>query len=104
MPKLPEFSQMTRREIEDYLVERAMIEPEFRKELLHAPEPLLRKLGLPVGEEVAIRVLEEEPKSFYLILPRVLTDLEELDDESLDQISGGSGQQSEMQRFFRGYL
>lgn len=96
----PDFSGMTRREIEDYLVERAMVDPAFRSRLLEAPEAVLRELGLPVGDEVKIRVFEEEPKSFYIVLPRVLRELEELDDRDLDNIAGG---QSEAALFFRGY-
>jgi len=96
----PDFSQMTRREIEDYLVERAMVEPAFRSRLLQEPETLLRELGLPVGADVKIRVFEEEPKSFCIVLPRVLRELEELDDADLDGISGG---RSEADLFFRGY-
>lgn len=97
---LPDFTEMTRREIEDYLVERAMVESEFRKALLEKPEQLLRELGLPVGDDVVIRVFEEERKSFYLVLPRMLRELEDLDDTELDEISGG---QSGTYRFFKGY-
>lgn len=96
----PDFSQMTRREIEDYLIERAMVEPGFRSRLLEEPEALLRELGLPVAEDVKIRVFVEEPKSFCIVLPRVLRELEELDDADLDGISGG---RSEPDLFFQGY-
>jgi len=94
---------MTRREIEDYLIERAMIEPEFRDELLRCPDQLLRRIGLPVGKDVTICVLEEEPKSFYLILPRVLPEPGEVGDETSDPVEGGSGRNLEMFRFFQGY-
>ena len=86
----PDFNLMTRREIEDYLIERAMVEPEFRRRLLGEPEKLLRDIGLPVGPDVKIRVFEEEPKSFYIVLPRVLRQVEELEDEDLSQVSGGT--------------
>jgi len=94
---------MTRREVEDYLVERAMVEPSFRRRLLEDPTALLREIGLPIGPEVKIRVLEEESKAFYIVLPRVLRDLEELDDEELDGVSGGAGYHAEAYRFFQGY-
>jgi len=100
---LPDFTEMTRREIEDYLIERAMVDPEFRKELLTEPDRLLRELGLPVGDDVKIRVLEEEPRSFYLVLPRVLQDIEEASDADLDEVAGGTGSSNDMFRFFRGY-
>lgn len=91
---------MTRREIEDYLIERAMIEPGFRRQLLTQPAVLLRDLGLPVGEDVTIKVFEEEPKSFCIVLPRILRDLEEMEDGELDEVSGGL---SGSVRFFKGY-
>jgi hypothetical protein len=99
----PDFKEMTRREIEDYLVERAMIEPEFRHRLLTEPVPLLRELGLPVGDDVQIRVFEEEPKTFFLVLPRVLREAEDLSDTEVDDVSGGLGSPTEMFRFFGGY-
>ena len=99
----PDFKEMTRREIEDYLVERAMIEPEFRQRLLTEPVPLLRELGLPVGEDVQIRVFEEEPKTFFLVLPRVLREAEDLSDAEVDDVAGGLGSPTEMFRFFGGY-
>ncbi len=100
MSEVPDFSEMTRREVEDYLVERAMVEPEFRRRLLSEPAELLRELGLPIGETVRIRVLEEEKKSFFIVLPRVLRDLEELDESDLGSVSGGG---SGAERFFQGY-
>lgn len=100
---LPDFTEMTRREIEDYLVERAMVDAEFRHRLLSESDVLLRELGLPVGDNVKICVIEEEPQSFYLVLPRVLRDIEEIDDAELDQIAGGVSSQAGMFRFFKGY-
>lgn len=58
---LPDFAKMTHREIEDYLIERAMVESRCREERLRDADQLLRELGVPVGDDVKIRVLEEEP-------------------------------------------
>lgn len=100
---LPDFAAMTRREIEDYLVERAMVHPQFREQLLARPAQTLRELGLPVGKDVHIRIIEEEPKSFCLVLPRLLNDPEEADNTDLDHTVGGAAESPEMFRFFRGY-
>lgn len=100
---LPNFTDMTRREIEDYLIERAIVEPEFRRDLLSDPDRLLRDLGLPVGDDVTIRVLEEEPKSFYLVLPRMIQEQGEMDDTDLGQVAGGRASRSGTVRFFKGY-
>lgn len=99
----PDFHDMTRREIEDYLVERALVEPSFRKRLLAEPETFLRELGLPVGEGVKVRVFDEEPGTFYLVLPRAVPEAEDLDDETMDQISGGLDASAGAVRFFKGY-
>jgi len=105
--ELPDFAGMTRRDIEDYLIERAMVESRFREELLRNADGLLRQLGVPVGNGVKIRVIEEEPKSFYLVLPRVLHDPEEnsgtLASSEVDFDSAASGHGTGMFRFFRGY-
>lgn len=98
--KTPDLSQMTRREIEDYCVERALVDSTFRERLLSAPEALLRELGIPVGPDVKVRVLEEEPKSFYLVLPRVLRDAEELSEADLDGVAGGVAVSTDMNTFF----
>lgn len=101
---LPDFAQMTRREIEDYLIERSIVSRDFRSRLLKEPHVLLRELGLPVADDVRIHVMEEEPKSFYLVLPRILRELEEIDDAELDGVSGGVSQRSEAFQFFSGYI
>jgi len=106
--ELPDFAGMTRRDIEDYLIERAMVESPFREELLRNANGLLRKLGMPVGDGMKIRIIEEEPKSFYLVLPRVLSEeisetpeASETSASDFDPIASGQG--TGMFRFFRGY-
>lgn len=100
---LPDFGEMTRREIEDYLIERAMVDAQFRKELLGDAASLLRRIGLPVGPEVKIRVLEEEPSAFYIVLPQILREMDSIDDSDLENVSGGHAHVSHSHRFFRGY-
>lgn len=100
MNQEPDFSQMTRREIEDYLVERAMVEPDFRRRLIGDAAAVLREIGIPIGPDVKIRVLEEEEKSFFIVIPRVLRELQELDESDLGEVSGGT---SGSDLFFKGY-
>lgn len=95
---------MSRREIEDYLIERSLTEPQFRDALLGNPNDVLRQLGLPVGDNVEIRILEESSGSFYLVLPRTLRDRQELDDADIDSISGGTASNGPVSDFFKGYL
>jgi len=96
----PDFHHMTRREIEDYLIEMSLADPSFRVRLIEEPRETLLALGLPVGD-VQIKVLVEEPGSFCIVLPRVLRETEEVSPEELEQITGGN---SSSASFFLGYL
>lgn len=97
----PDFHQMTRREIEDYLIEKSLVEPGFRTRLIENPRETLSEIGLPIGPKVKINVMVEEPGSFCIVLPRVLDDSRELAVEELESVSGGNG--SPVDKFF-GYL
>jgi hypothetical protein len=100
--KQPDFRQMTRREIEDYLIERSLVEPEFRARLIEDAREMLSALGLPVGADVKIQVLVEEPGSFCIVLPRVLLESHELPPEALGDISGGAS--FPLAELFSGYI
>ncbi len=97
----PDFQQMTRREIEDYVIEKSLVDADFRRRLVASPGDTLAALGLPIGH-VDIKVLVEEPGSFCIVLPRVLRDSQELAPEELDQVSGGSVFPPD--DLFRGYV
>ena len=98
----PDFQQMNRREIEDFLIEKSLIDPGFRARLIANPRGTLSALGLPIGAGVKIHVFVEEPGDFSIVLPRVLRDSEELAIEDLESISGGVTPPYE--EFFRGYV
>ena len=100
--KQPDFRQMTRREVEDYLIERSLVDPEFRARLIEDPRKTLSALGLPVGADVEIQVLVEKPGSFCVVLPRVLRETHELPAEALGDISGGSS--FPLADLFKGYI
>jgi hypothetical protein len=99
--KQPDFQQMTRREIEDYLIERSLVDPEFRVCLLENSRETLSGLGLPVGD-VKIQVFVEEPGSFCIVLPRVLRESHELPAEALSDIAGGGS--FPLADLFNGYI
>lgn len=100
--KQPDFRQMTRRDIEDYLIERSLVDSEFRARLIESPRETISGLGLPVGPDVKIQVLVEEPGSFCIVLPRVLQESPELPAEALGDISGGGN--FPLADLFKGYL
>ena len=93
---------MTRREIEDYLIERSLVDSEFRDRLIQSPHKALEELGLPLGEGVEVNVYVEEPGSFSIVLPRVLKESGELTSEELSGVAGGATAQ--LEQFFRGYV
>lgn len=99
---LPDFQQMNRREIEDFLIEKSLVDPEFRNKLISNPRETLSGLGLPIGKDVKINVFIEEPGSFSIVLPRVLQDSGELAPEELETISAGGN--TTYQEFFGGYV
>jgi hypothetical protein len=99
---LPDFQHMNRREIEDFLIEKSLIDADFRARLIADPRAALGALGLPIGPEVKIHVFVEEPGDFSIVLPRVLRDSEELAPEELETIAGGS--QPDFKGFFGGYM
>ncbi|MDX2081907.1 MAG: NHLP leader peptide family RiPP precursor [Terrimicrobiaceae bacterium] len=101
----PNLHAMSRREIEDYLVERCLLEDSFRVRLLSNPKETLRGLGLDVSDTIDVRVLEESPKCFYIVLPRVLNESPALDDQEMDSLSGGTSTPAgTVSDFFAGYV
>ena len=98
----PNFQEMTRREIEDYMIERSLVDPDFRARLIENPRETVSGLGLPVGADVKIQVLVEEPGSFCIVLPRVLRESHELPAEALSNIAGGGS--FPLADLFRGYI
>ncbi len=93
---------MTRREIEDYLIERSLVDASFRERLIREPRAALTELGLPLGEDVVVNVHVEEPGSFSIVLPRVLREGGELSPEELSGVAGGVT--APVEQFFRGYV
>ena len=98
----PNFQEMNRREIEDYMIERTLVDPDFRARLIENPREPVSGLGLPVGADVKIQVLVEEPGSFCIVLPRVLRESHELPAEALSDIAGGGG--FPLADLFKGYI
>ena len=76
--------------IQEQVIARAMKDPAFRQALLSNPRVVLaREYHVHLAEEVSIRVLEEPPNTFTLVLPAVEETLLELTDADLDAVSGG---------------
>ena len=76
--------------VQEQVIARAMKDPAFRQALLSNPRDILaREYHVYLAEEISIRVLEEPPNTFTLVLPAVEEALLELSDADLDAVSGG---------------
>ena len=82
-----------RSEVERRLVQRSIEDEDFRQKLLDDPKGALeQELETQLPEDVEVRVVEESPKTIYLVLPGTSLPLEEggeLSDQALDAVAGG---------------
>lgn len=79
--------------LEKRIIEKAMKDNDFRKQLIENPSRVLKnETGLIVPDSLTVKVLEETSEVFYLVLPArkdLVPDSELLDDE-LSGIAGGA--------------
>ena len=82
-----------RSEVERRLVQRSIEDEDFRQKLIDDPKGALeQELDTQLPEDVEVRVVEESPKTIYLVLPGTSLPLEEegeLSDQALDAVAGG---------------
>ena len=80
-----------REDVEQRLVERAVRDPQFRQQLLNDPRGAVEgELGTSLPAGVNVRVVEESPNDYYLILPPSGGAPGQLSDEQLGAVAGGS--------------
>ncbi|MBR0283662.1 MAG: NHLP leader peptide family RiPP precursor [Selenomonadaceae bacterium] len=72
------------------VVKKAVLDEEFRKELLADPNAAISKVaGIPVPADFRIRIVEQDPAyQATFLLPPMLS--EDVSDEALDAVAGGS--------------
>jgi len=83
-----------RQQLEQALIEKAMNDEAFRKALIADPKGTIEKgTGMKLPEAFHFRVLEENPQSFYLVLPAKIQPgtEDELSEAELEMVSGGWG-------------
>ncbi len=83
---MSENEKMTRKEIEEQIIAKAMADKDFKKALVDDPKATFGQLGLQIPEEVEVKVVEESAKVVYLVLP---VNPDEMTDEQLDAVAGG---------------
>jgi hypothetical protein len=87
-----------RAEIERRLIEKSLQDESLRQRLLADPrEALEEELGTQLPDNVEVRVVEESADTIYLVLPNsspLVGEDEELSDQELEMVAGGSSSQS----------
>ena len=81
----------TRRDLETQLIEKAWKDPEFRKDVVSDPKGMFEKyLGRKLPPQLKIFVHEEDASTLHFAIPPAPSNLGELSDDELEQVSGGS--------------
>jgi hypothetical protein len=81
---------MSQSTVQEQVIARAMKDPAFRQALAGNPkDTLAREYDFHLSEHVTIRVLDEAPNTFTLVLPPVEHAVLELTDADLEAVSGG---------------
>jgi hypothetical protein len=71
------------------VIARALKDPDYRQTLLADPRAVLgQAFGQELPSHVQVKVIEQEPDTIYLLLPREAEGLE-LNEEELDSVAGG---------------
>ncbi len=70
------------------IIKRAWDEAEFKARLLSDPEEALKEEGIEVPEGVTVTVVENTKSAVHLVIP--MRPEQELSDEQLEKVSGGS--------------
>jgi hypothetical protein len=87
-----ENQQQQRQQLEQQLIEKAMKDETFRKQLIENPiETIESEIGMKLPSGMNIKVLEEKPEEVYLVLPMLHpSDQEgELTESELNKVAGG---------------
>jgi hypothetical protein len=80
----------SRRAVEARLVEKASRDEPFRQRLIANPHAAIEaELNVRVPAGVTIEVLEETPRTLYLVLPVRMSAGEELTEKELESVAGG---------------
>jgi len=81
----------TRRELETRLIEKAWKDPIFRNEIIGDPKGMLEKhTGQKLPEQLRIYVHQEDANTLHFSIPLAPSNLNELSDEDLEKIAGGT--------------
>ncbi len=85
-------SQEIRKQIEQQIIEKAMKDADFRRQLSDDPKHVLeQEIRMKIPDSVNIYVVEEDAQTFYLVLPPnpAFKEDGELTEADLELVSGG---------------
>lgn len=81
----------TRGQLWDKIVEQAQKNPKYYSKLKSDPRGLMeQQLGTRIPSSVNIKVLEETPDTYYIVVPAFAREGAELSDTDLEKVAGGS--------------
>jgi len=83
---------MTRRELETKIIVKAWENEEFRTRFLAEPKAMFEeRLGVKLPERLTITAHAEDAEHLHLVIPaKPAVDMDELSDEDLERIAGGT--------------
>jgi hypothetical protein len=95
---MAEQKKQTRQEFERNIILKAWKDPEFKKRLLKDPKKVFQEelsaldKGIKLPDNLNIKVVEEDPKTLYLVLPQNPQEAagRELSDKELESVAGGT--------------
>jgi hypothetical protein len=84
-------TQITRRDLETHLVEKAWKDPAFKLRVVSDPKGMFEEhLGQKLPANLKIFVHEEDANTLYFSIPPAPSNLNELSDEDLEKVAGGT--------------
>lgn len=81
----------TREQIEANLVTKAWNDNSFKQKLINKPKFAIAEEGINLPENIEVKVIEETPRTFYIVIPQPPMEDEELSEADLESVAGGRG-------------